>query len=99
MIATERLPSYGNRLVASMVPSGSARTAAGGSRRMKRMGYLRCRETFPGTNRPDAHARPVRRSFGCLEPEQVDRAAVCVVERRTREPGAAGDANREAEPV
>src|SRR5690349_23167650 len=62
------------------------------------MGYLLCRETF-GVRTGRACARPVRRLSGCLEPEQVDRAAVVVVEWRTYEPGAAGDAGREPEPV
>src|SRR5215472_2015815 len=62
------------------------------------MGYLLCCETFwVRTGR--AHARPVRTPSGCLEPEQVDRAAVVVVEWRTGEPGAGGDAGREPEPV
>src|SRR5262249_41042061 len=62
------------------------------------MGYLLCRETF-WVRAGRAHAWPARRWFGWLEPEQVDRAAVCVVERRAGEPGAAGDAGREPEPV
>src|SRR5262249_19783984 len=51
-----------------------------------------------GANGPGV--RPARSPLlGCLEPEPVDRAAVGVVEWRAGEPGGAGDAGREPEPV